>query len=177
MVLTMRLVAGLSHPGTGIANFCRIRVVCVMGERDKDSQMLRIFFKNEAKSVRENLAYVGMPPRGPRNVFLRSIYLFSPFHLSSLPSSGGGRSKPDDGGECAAAPADRSPATTVNAQRRDSLLPFLRSSSAIRGHGGGGQPGGGIIILRVIRRHFLAAAVDPAVSLSTYSPRPMEAIP
>ena len=29
--------------------------------------------------------------------------------------------------------------------------------------------GGGIIILRVIRRHFLAAAVDPAVSLSTYS--------
>ena len=29
--------------------------------------------------------------------------------------------------------------------------------------------GGGIIILRVIRRHFLAAIVDPAVSLSTYS--------
>ena len=27
--------------------------------------------------------------------------------------------------------------------------------------------GGGIIILRVIRRHFLAATVDPAVSLST----------
>ena len=43
----------------------------------------------------------------------------------------------------------------------------------------GGSPlsGGGIIILHVIRRHFLAAAVDPAVSLSTYSPRPMEAIP
>ena len=43
----------------------------------------------------------------------------------------------------------------------------------------GGSPlsGGGIIILRVIRRHFLAAAVDPAVSLSTYSPRPMEAVP
>ena len=37
--------------------------------------------------------------------------------------------------------------------------------------------GGGIITLRVIRRHFLAAAVDPAVSLCTYSPRPMEAIP
>lgn len=37
--------------------------------------------------------------------------------------------------------------------------------------------GGGIIIFRVIRRHFLAAAVDPAVSLSTYSPRPKEAIP
>jgi len=34
--------------------------------------------------------------------------------------------------------------------------------------------GGGIIILRVIRRHFLAATVDPAVSLSTYSTLPME---
>ena len=43
----------------------------------------------------------------------------------------------------------------------------------------GGSPlsGGGIIILHVIRRHFLAAAVDPAVSLSTYSPRPMEVVP
>ena len=43
----------------------------------------------------------------------------------------------------------------------------------------GGSPlsGGGIIILRVIRRHFLAAAVDPAVSHSMYSPCPMEAIP
>ena len=29
--------------------------------------------------------------------------------------------------------------------------------------------GGGIIILRVIRRHFLAAAMDPAVSVSTHS--------
>ena len=29
--------------------------------------------------------------------------------------------------------------------------------------------GGGIIIFLVIRRHFLVAAVDPAVSLSTYS--------
>ena len=37
--------------------------------------------------------------------------------------------------------------------------------------------GGGIIIFGEIRRHFLAAAVDPAVSLSTYSPRLMEAIP
>ena len=37
--------------------------------------------------------------------------------------------------------------------------------------------GGGIIILRVIRRHFLVAAVDPAVSLSMYSPWPMEAVP
>ena len=43
----------------------------------------------------------------------------------------------------------------------------------------GGSPlsGGGIIILRVIRRHFLAVVVDPAVSLSTYSPHPMEAVP
>ena len=36
---------------------------------------------------------------------------------------------------------------------------------------------GGIIIFRVIRRHFFAAAVDPAVSLSTYSPCPMEVVP
>ena len=34
--------------------------------------------------------------------------------------------------------------------------------------------GGGIIIFRVIRRHFLATAMDPAVSLSTYSILPME---
>ena len=34
--------------------------------------------------------------------------------------------------------------------------------------------GGGIIILCIIRRHFLAAAVDPAVSLSMYSTLPME---
>ena len=33
--------------------------------------------------------------------------------------------------------------------------------------------GGGIIILRVIRRHFLVAVVDPAVSLSTHSLLPM----
>ena len=32
--------------------------------------------------------------------------------------------------------------------------------------GGSLLSGGGIIILHVIRRHFLAAAVDPAVSLS-----------
>ena len=40
----------------------------------------------------------------------------------------------------------------------------------------GGSPlsGAGIIILRVIRRHFLAAAVDPAVSFSTYSTLPMD---
>ena len=43
----------------------------------------------------------------------------------------------------------------------------------------GGSPlsGGGIIIFRIIRRHFLAAAMDPAASLSTYSPRPMEIVP
>ena len=43
----------------------------------------------------------------------------------------------------------------------------------------GGSPlsGEGIIILRVIRRHFLAAAMDPAVSISTYSQRPMEVVP
>ena len=43
--------------------------------------------------------------------------------------------------------------------------------------GGSLLSGGGIIILRVIRRHFLTAAVDPAVSLSTYSPCPMEVVP
>ena len=37
--------------------------------------------------------------------------------------------------------------------------------------------GGGIIIFRAIRRHFLAVAMDPAISLSTYSPRPIEAVP
>ena len=37
--------------------------------------------------------------------------------------------------------------------------------------------GGGIFILHVIRRDFLAAAVDQVVSLSTYSPCPMEAVP
>ena len=42
--------------------------------------------------------------------------------------------------------------------------------------GGSLLSGGGIIILRVIKRHFLAAAVDPAVSLSTYS-TPVEVIP
>ena len=36
---------------------------------------------------------------------------------------------------------------------------------------------GSLHFLCVIRRHFLAATVDPAVSLSTYSPRPMEAVP
>ena len=35
--------------------------------------------------------------------------------------------------------------------------------------GGSLLSGGGIIIFHVIRRHFLAAAMDPAVSLSTYS--------
>ena len=36
--------------------------------------------------------------------------------------------------------------------------------------------GGGIIILHVIRRHFLVCGCGPAVSLSTYSPRPMDVI-
>ena len=36
---------------------------------------------------------------------------------------------------------------------------------------------GVLIFLCIIRRHFLAAAVDPAVSLSMYSPRLMEAVP
>ena len=36
---------------------------------------------------------------------------------------------------------------------------------------------GVFIFLCVIRRHFLAAAVDPAVNLSTYSPCPMEVVP
>ena len=40
--------------------------------------------------------------------------------------------------------------------------------------GGSLLSGGGIIILHVIRRHFLAAAMDPAVSLSTYSTLLME---
>ena len=42
--------------------------------------------------------------------------------------------------------------------------------------GGSLLSGGGIIIFGVIRRHFLAAAIDPAVSLSTYGPLPMEVI-
>ena len=37
--------------------------------------------------------------------------------------------------------------------------------------------GGGIIILCVIRRRFLPAAMDPTVSLSTYSTLPMEVVP
>ena len=45
------------------------------------------------------------------------------------------------------------------------------------GNGAPQMSGGGIIIFRVIMRHFLATAVDPAVSLSTYYPRPMEVVP
>ena len=37
--------------------------------------------------------------------------------------------------------------------------------------------GGGIVILRVIRRHFIAAVVDRAVSLSTYNTLSMEVVP
>ena len=40
--------------------------------------------------------------------------------------------------------------------------------------GGSLLSGGGIIIFRIIRRHFLVAAVDLAVNLSTYSILPME---
>ena len=43
-------------------------------------------------------------------------------------------------------------------------------------YGGSLLSGGGIIIFHVIRMHFLAAAVDPAVSLSMDSPLPMEVI-
>ena len=42
--------------------------------------------------------------------------------------------------------------------------------------GGSLLSGGGIIILHIIRRHFLVAAVELAVSLSTYSRCPMEVI-
>ena len=56
-------------------------------------------------------------------------------------------------------------------------VPAVRGKRFFTKYGGqsGGYPlsGGGIIILRVITRHFLAAAVDPAVSLSTYSPLQM----
>ena len=43
--------------------------------------------------------------------------------------------------------------------------------------GGSLLSGGGIIIFRIIRRHFIAAAVDPVVSLSMYSTLPMEVVP
>ena len=59
-------------------------------------------------------------------------------------------------------------------------FPAVRGKRFFAKFGGpsGGSPlsGGGIIILRVIRRDFLAAAVDPAVSLSTYRPLPMDVI-
>ena len=46
------------------------------------------------------------------------------------------------------------------------------------GPSGGSQlSGGGIIIFRVIRRHFLAAAVDPTINLSMYNTLPMEVVP
>ena len=43
--------------------------------------------------------------------------------------------------------------------------------------GGSLLSGGGIIILRVIRRHFLVATMDPAVSLYTYNTLSMEVVP
>ena len=52
---------------------------------------------------------------------------------------------------------------------------FSRNTSGPSG--GSLLSGGEIIIFGVIRRHFLATAMDPAVSLSTYSPRPMEVVP
>ena len=60
-------------------------------------------------------------------------------------------------------------------------VPAVRGKRFFAKYGGpsDGAPlsAGGIIILRVIRRHFLAAAVDPDVNLSTYSPCLMEAVP
>ena len=49
---------------------------------------------------------------------------------------------------------------------------FLRNTGGPPG--GSLLSGGGIIIFCIIRRHFLAAAVDLAVSLFTYSILPME---
>ena len=51
-----------------------------------------------------------------------------------------------------------------------------QSGGAKYGGPSSGSPlsGEGIIILNVIRRHFPAAAMDPAVSVSTQSTLPME---
>ena len=43
--------------------------------------------------------------------------------------------------------------------------------------GGSLLSGGGIIIFRVIRRHFLTAAMDLVVSLSTYNTLSKEVVP
>ena len=64
-------------------------------------------------------------------------------------------------------------------QRCSSWVPAVRGRIiffAKYGGPSGGSPllGGGIVILRVIRRHFLTAGVDLAVSLSTYSTLPMQ---
>ncbi len=63
-------------------------------------------------------------------------------------------------------------------QRCSWWVPALRGERFFSKYDGpsGGSPlsGGGIIILRVIRRHFLAAAMDLAVSVSTHSTLPME---
>ena len=60
-------------------------------------------------------------------------------------------------------------------------VPAVRGETFLVKYGGpsGGSllSGGGILIFRIIRRHFLAAAVDPAVSLSMYSTLPMEVVP
>ena len=64
-------------------------------------------------------------------------------------------------------------------QQSGGRIVFFARTNFLAGEGvAGGSPrlGGGIIILRVIRRHFLAAAVDPAVSVSTHSNLLMEVV-
>ena len=66
-------------------------------------------------------------------------------------------------------------------QRCSWWVPAVRGKCFFAKYGGPSDgsllSGGGIIILRVIRRHFLATAMEPAVSLSTYSTLPMEVVP
>ena len=57
---------------------------------------------------------------------------------------------------------------------------FLQNTAKLKYRGPSDRSplsGGGIIIFRVIRRHLLAAAMDPAASLSTYSTLLMEVVP
>ena len=67
----------------------------------------------------------------------------------------------------------RWPVRWVTAVRGETFFPQNTGGPS----GGSLLSGGGIIIFRVIRRHFLAAAVDLAVSLSSYSTLPMEVVP
>ena len=65
-------------------------------------------------------------------------------------------------------------------QRCSWWVPAVRGNVFFAKYGGpsgGSLLSGGGIILHVIRRHFLAVAVDPAVSLSTYSTLLMEVVP